>query len=295
MSTTVVTPFSRSQAIELAGNLWRKKLLPVGTITYRGPGAPPEGRKIHFTREYLRGLAEAFRSRAYDQVPFQIAGDDNKHTNAVERYRGEILDLDLADDGLYCVARVTPGGEKILSENPNLGVSARIREDYARSDGEFFPAAIQHVLGTLDPHVPQLGPWQAVDLANSNSGRVIDLSGCQFDGEAGGGLSDAEMDTVLGRIGALQSAGLLGDDLAYIKAVMAEADAIEAAGLDYVEASNIASNIAGMTHQVATAAAMAGDFELAVNCYLDLSGQSAGSGSVELASRAPSGRFSGAT
>ena len=33
-------------------------------------------------------------------------------------------------------------------------MSARIVEDYARSDGKFFTAAVQHVLGTLDPRIP---------------------------------------------------------------------------------------------------------------------------------------------
>jgi hypothetical protein len=74
------------------------------------------------------------------------------------------------------------GRERVLTENPGLGISARIVEDYARSDGQFFPAAIQHVLGTLDPRIPELGPWQLVEASNDGS-IVIDLSACQFGGD----------------------------------------------------------------------------------------------------------------
>ena len=51
--------------------------------------------------------AEAFRSRAYDQVPFQLADSKNTHTNDPERTRGQILDLELGEDGLYALAEVT--------------------------------------------------------------------------------------------------------------------------------------------------------------------------------------------
>jgi hypothetical protein len=308
-SASITTPFARSAAIELSGGrLWRKKLLPVGSIVYRGPGAPPEGRRIHFTADYLAGLAEAFRDKAYDQVPFQLAGADNKHTNDVERFRGEILDMDLAGDGLYVTCRTTDAGEKILSENPGLGVSARISEGYQRSDGKYFPAAIQHVLGTLDPHVPALGPWQSADLANSGGGLVIDLSSWEYDGAAGGGLSDADLDAVLGRVGRLEEAGLIGGDdwddteLAEIEAIMAEADAIgaedEAAwGISdeqWAEATMEELALIGMSEQVAGAAVRAGDFATAAAVRLDLSGHRPGSesGAIELASsRAASGQF----
>jgi hypothetical protein len=63
-----------------------------------------------------------------------------------------------------------------------LGVSARIVENYSRSDGKFFPAAIQHVLGTLDPRIPQLGSWEQVELANNPGTTVYDLSGSDWSG-----------------------------------------------------------------------------------------------------------------
>ncbi len=176
MTSTVIAPWSYGSAIELSGGMWRKKLLPVGEVSYKG-------RVLRFTRDYLAGLAEAFASRAYDQVPFQLADAQNTHTNDPERTRGEITAMDVQDDGLWITAKVTPQGDAVLSANPRLGVSARIVEDYARSDGRHYAAAVQHVLGTLDPRIPALGDWQAIEASNGAEGAVIDLSGTDWIGE----------------------------------------------------------------------------------------------------------------
>ena len=175
MTTAVLTPFTGTQAVELGNRVWRKRVLPVGDVDYKG-------RTLHFTRDYLAGLARSFQERAYDQVPFQLAGSDNSHTNDVERFGGEITDFEVAEDGLYIKLAATERGEKVLKENPNLGVSARIVEDYARSDGKFFTAAVQHVLGTLDPRIPGLGGWEAVEASN-DAEAVLDLSTFSFTGE----------------------------------------------------------------------------------------------------------------
>lgn len=177
MTAAVLTPFTAAEAVELGNRLWRKRVLPVGDVEYKG-------RLLHFTKDYLGQLAAAFKARAYDQVPFQLADAANTHTNDPERTRGEITAMDLGDDGLYVTAELTPDGEKVLAANPRLGVSARIVEDYARSDGSHFPAAIQHVLGTLDPRIPGLGAWQAIEAASPVPDTVIDLSASSFAGEA---------------------------------------------------------------------------------------------------------------
>lgn len=92
--------------------------------------------------------------------------------------------MSLGDNGLYVTAELTERGQRTLADNPYLGVSARIVEQYARSDGKFYPAAIQHVLCTLDPRIPGLGAWEPVaELANS-SAVTIDLSNYSFAGQS---------------------------------------------------------------------------------------------------------------
>jgi len=177
VTAAVLTPFTTADAVELGNRLWRKRVLPVGDVEYKG-------RLLHFTRDYLGQLVAAFTSRAYDQVPFQLADAANTHTNDPERTRGEIRSMDLEDDGLYVTAELTEDGERVLTANPRLGVSARIVEGYDRSDGKHYPAAIQHVLGTLDPRIPGLGAWEAIEAASPVPDTVIDLSASNFAGDA---------------------------------------------------------------------------------------------------------------
>ena len=198
----VLTPLLYgAPAIELANRQWRKRILPIGSVEYKG-------RQLHFTEDYLRKLCEAFDNRAYDQVSFQLADSQNTHTNDPERHRGYITGLQLAEDGLYATAQVTEAGERILSENPQLGVSARIVENYQRSDGQFYPAAIQHVLGTLDPRIPQLGAWAPVDMANGGGQLVVDLSGSTWAGEPGPSW-DLAMAAVGARLSSADPAGVV--------------------------------------------------------------------------------------
>lgn len=186
MSLAVLTPVSRESAIELGNRIWLKKVLPVGSINYKG-------RVLNFTKEYLDELARAFSTRAYDQVPFQLADAGNNHTNDPDRYRGEVVGVEVQPDGLYIKAHVTPKGEEVLTENPRLGVSARIVEGYERADGRFFPQALQHVLGTLDPRIPDLGAWRAVE-ASGSAETTVDLTSVQFASER-----DALMDLTDGQ------------------------------------------------------------------------------------------------
>jgi hypothetical protein len=68
-----------------------------------------------------------------------------------------------------------------LAEYPDIGISARIVEDHERGDGKFFPAAIKHVLATLDPRMTGMRPWQAIDATGDSDGEVIDLTGTEYE------------------------------------------------------------------------------------------------------------------
>lgn len=196
MTSAVLTPQSRSRVVDLSGGRYRKQILPLDSINYRG-------RKITFDREYLSELVKAFKQQACGSIPFQIANDKNEHTNDPERRRGTVVDLELGEDGLYGIVELDEDGEKLIKKYPDLGVSARIYENYDRSDGNFFKAALQHVLGTLDPHVTGMKPWQAVALSNDFSGPVIDLSDSEFyDGkeEPNNVATKADLKTILAKL-----------------------------------------------------------------------------------------------
>lgn len=170
MPSAYQMPWATEKAIELSKRTYRKQVLPKGSITYKG-------RTLTFDDAFLSDLATSFVDRAYDQVPFLLADKDNGHTLDPERFRGEVKALETTDDGLYAVVEfATDEAAAAVLANPSLGVSARIVEGYDRADGKKFGRALQHVLGTLDPRVPGMKPWEAVaDLSGSSD--LIDLTG----------------------------------------------------------------------------------------------------------------------
>jgi len=161
--TAIQLPYRRKDAQRVGARMFRKQVLPVGQIDY-------QGRTLDFTRGYLEELARNFTSKAYDQVPFVLADAQNLHHSLPERFRGEVKGVEVEADGLYALIETSEEGSRLLAENPRLGVSARIR-----------PATkvLEHVLGTLDPVVTGMKPWEPIELS-SGSAPVIDLTAANY-------------------------------------------------------------------------------------------------------------------
>lgn len=175
------------QVVNLAGKgrVWRKQILPLGSINYNG-------RQIKFDSGYHQQLVRNFRAGAYPQVPFQLADADNRHTNDPERTRGELVDLRAEPTGLYGYFKL-PDPSVVLN-NGNLGVSCRIIENYTReSDGKEFGHSLQHVLGTLDPRITGMKPWESVELSSELTDLTVDFSN-QFYTKDGGAMPQADED-----------------------------------------------------------------------------------------------------
>lgn len=184
-TVTVLTPTLAGAAVELGRKLYRKRILPIGELDYKG-------RQLNFNRAYNDNLAEAFRDGAFDTVPFQLAPDDNSHTNAVDRSAGEIVGLESTDDGLWATVSASDKGAAIIDEHENLPVSVRVVEGYTRADGKStrsYPAALQHVLATWAPRISGMGPWEALACAQETD-EVIDLSALSFGDESITQLTD---------------------------------------------------------------------------------------------------------
>lgn len=219
-ATAVLTPMRGKKAVELASGIFRKQVLPNASINYTGPGGAR--RKLSFDAKYRADLVSAFRSGAFDQVPFQLADGANTHTNDPERTRGEIVGIEDTPDGLYALVKpLTDEAATLLRNNPKLGVSARIIENYQRADGKFFPRALQHVLGTLDPQIAGMKPWQEVDMSSPATDSTIDLSGNNYERtatmsgtETSGGTENGQVTLTLDREQADRLALLLNDDQA---------------------------------------------------------------------------------
>ncbi|MGW1676026.1 hypothetical protein [Saccharopolyspora sp. NPDC002376] len=195
MTTQILSPIDLGTASKVGGRLFRKQVLPIGSINYKG-------RRIDFTRDKLAAMADAFRSGAFDSVPLVMADTENQHTMDPRATTGEMVDLELTADGLDGVFRASEEATKLLESYPRVGISARILENYERADGKAFPAAIQHALITSDPRITGMRPWEAVNLsAEVGAGDVLDLTAETFappeggqEGKAGMAFTDEETD-----------------------------------------------------------------------------------------------------
>lgn len=175
MSLSYDTPLLQSADYDLSSRdgklaFW-KQILPKKTIHYTAKDGSRQ--QIDFNEQFLADLAN---SKAVDKIGFLLADKDNAHTMDPERWRGEVAQMEVRDDGLYGkIVFPSVAAAKAVLDNPELGVSARIRPNVQRSDGSTVPAGIIHVLGTLDPQVSGMSPWQATDLSTEED-EVLDLT-----------------------------------------------------------------------------------------------------------------------
>lgn len=190
---TIITPSVTTDLSAQDGPLtfW-KQILPEGTIHY-------EGRKLNFDRAYHEDLIESFKNREVEQTMFQLANPLNSHGRDMdpERQRALVQDmatLDQLPDAVKAQVGDNPGlyvkmhffnkkAARAVQENPGLGVSARVRENFENSrTGKIVKRAVVHVLGTIDPKVTGMSPWHPVDLSAYESGDVVDLSQSLYEG-----------------------------------------------------------------------------------------------------------------
>lgn len=190
---TLLTPFLESATVDLADAadplLFRKKILPEGTIAYPDPDSPSGRRRVTFDRRYHERLVRAFNDQAVECPTVQLADAGNRHNMDLRLTAGAVQRIeyggpDEADGpGLYAVIRArNEEHAQLLREIPQLGVSAQIKERVERVDGKKYPAALRHVLVTADPRVVGMGPWRPVSLATDDlDGPVIDLSDIEYE------------------------------------------------------------------------------------------------------------------
>jgi hypothetical protein len=174
MTSALLTPFDFSNATKVGRTRFRKQILPIRTIDYKG-------RKITFDRPFLQELVRNFKARAYDQVPFVLADGQNRHNESPENFRGSVRDLILTEDGLDAVLDLSKDGARLIESNPELGVSARIFENIVRN-GRTMSKVLRHVCATMDPRVTGMRPWQAVDLSEDVGIEVVDLTAETYGG-----------------------------------------------------------------------------------------------------------------
>lgn len=181
MTTSVLAPLDFTAPTKVARKTYRKQILRKGEIDYPLPDGTTK--RVVFDDAYLDAVNLAHQQGAYDDVPFILAGADNAHTMDPTRFHGWIRGMERTADGIDAVIELSDEAVAIVERTGGrLGVSPRIKA-VRHVDGRTYPAAINHVLGTLDPRMqgPTLGltPWEAVDLSTSGDD-VLDLSGATY-------------------------------------------------------------------------------------------------------------------
>lgn len=211
----IQSPIRTQPSKALGDRLFRKQVLPVGRVPY-------EGRYIDFSPDYLRRLERNFAAGAFDQVPFVLADEDNKHNQKPERFRGDVKGVEFTGDGLDFIVEVTDEGAKLIRDNPKLGVSARIVEEGRGLETPRAVPAIAHVCGTLDPVATRMRDWEAVsDLSTSYpAAQVIDLTAETYEQMPG---TDADTNTLTDeQKAALKGANVPEDQYEAVAAIFAK-------------------------------------------------------------------------
>lgn len=183
----VLLPFVDAPAERVELGVFRKQILPLGDVESDKYGT------LRFDRERLRGIVERFKAGAYDMVPLMLADKDNRHHDDPERIRGEVVDVEATDGGLFAKIKAGEAGSRLLTDNPRLPVSVRLVPD---EQGE----ALGHVLATPDPVWRGQHPWELIEAANERE--VIDLSDGAFvipdagHGRPAGEMADTDAPTI---------------------------------------------------------------------------------------------------
>ena len=164
----VRTPMDFVPALELGNKIYRKQVLRRGPLHYQGG-------TFHITDSYLDQVVKAFDAKAIPRVPFQLADASNSHTEDPLRRFGTVTALHRTPDGLDAVIELDDAAAALVDKDPEFGVSVLIKHDRTTGEGAKFPAVLAHVLGTTDPVLTQLAPWQPELAASNEQGDVLDL------------------------------------------------------------------------------------------------------------------------
>lgn len=168
MSNVTLTPLVEQDAVKLSENgktLWKKQVLPTGKFNYKGE-------VIDFDL-IGKSAKDAFEKKAMDQVAFQLADSGNNHNFDPKNYRGEVTNVEyIPGQGTFTTLDLSkfPDVADLVEKNPKFGVSAQIERD-----NKDHPFVFSHILGTLNPKVKGMKPWEKLELSEATD-NVLDLT-----------------------------------------------------------------------------------------------------------------------
>ena len=151
------------------GRLFKKQILGMDT-SFLHPKNPDI--KIKVDEEFAKTLVDNFNSGVAGIVQFPFVDDQNRHVEAPERNRGEVVSLTYDKTGVYATIEVRRDADAIGSTV--LGASAFLDLDYQdRVEGKKHGPALLHVAATNRPYLTQLKPYEALSLSDITDGEEL--------------------------------------------------------------------------------------------------------------------------
>jgi len=163
--------------VELAktssGTLYRKQILKRGQ-KFKHPKNP--NKIIEVTDEMMASLERNFNSGVAPIVQFPACDANNKHSEAVLDNLGEVIDVEVNEDGVDAIIDVRRHADDV--GETILGASAFFSLDYEDNEtGEHVGPTLLHVAATNRPYLTNLRPYEAIAAsASSEDDEVFMLS-----------------------------------------------------------------------------------------------------------------------
>lgn len=168
--TTAILPAPRGEFTALSrspqGRLFRKQILRFGSFAH--PNLP--GEKLHIDRKVAEKMAANFANNVCDIVQVPLVDDGNRHSEDPMRNIGEVVDLEVGDDGLYAVIDVRREDAADALGKTLIGASAMLHMNYTDTrTGQKVGPTLLHTAITNRPYITELGDFREIVRASADA------------------------------------------------------------------------------------------------------------------------------
>lgn len=149
------SPTAEATKLGSTGRLFKKQVLPLGD--WVDPLFPED--RMTFTRDFLERMVENHKA----SVAGRIAAP-SFHTDDSQYNKGEVVDLELADDGLYAYLDIRDDETAASIEKDTIwDVSAKFTDNYQDTkSGTWFGPTLLHVALVNNPYIKKMNPFKAL-------------------------------------------------------------------------------------------------------------------------------------
>lgn len=169
-TTTAILPAPRGEFAALSrsaqGRLFRKQILRFGSFAH--PNIP--GEKLIINRQVAEKMAANFAANVCDIVQIPLVDGANRHTEDPTRNIGEVVDLEVGDDGLYAIMDVRRDSAAAELGKTLIGASAMLHMNYTDTrTGQKVGPTLLHTAITNRPYITELGDFREIVAASADA------------------------------------------------------------------------------------------------------------------------------